>query len=187
MFYFGMVLRFASRLGWGWWTTACVVGVAVAVVYYHAVRRLGLANVRPFPVGLLAAYITIVLAFTVLSRKPVVLEKPLNLDAIGAIVSRLGFKSRRYEILFNIALFVPIGLLLSLVTGARPLHLVLLCTLFSIGIELARLLKSCGTCELSDVLCNMVGAGVGVGLGALLDRYSAIHHVEKKSGAHANR
>jgi hypothetical protein len=110
--------------------------------------------------GLLATYVTAVLAFTVLSRRPKPIPDALNLDAIGTIVSRMRGPAR-YEIVLNVAMLLPVGMLLPVVCGCRWRPTMLMCALLSVLVESAQLVWSLGTCELSDVLCNVAGAALG--------------------------
>ena len=62
------------------------------------------------------------------------------------------------QILANILMFFPLGLLLSLSTGWWS---ILIGFAFSLIIELSQLVFCCGFSELDDVVHNTIGAGIG--------------------------
>lgn len=74
----------------------------------------------------------------------------------------------RLEVLMNVAMFVPLAVLLVFVLGARRWWVALgLCLAATVGIEVAQHLFLPGRVEtVRDVVANGVGAGVGVALGA---------------------
>lgn len=80
-----------------------------------------------------------------------------------------------WEILLNIAFFIPVGLLAAVLfcRHGRWWVPVALGCLLSVCIELTQLLARCGYCEVDDVMNNTLGAALGAGLVWLIDRWSA--------------
>jgi len=77
----------------------------------------------------------------------------------------------RLEVLANVAMFVPLALLLTFVLGARRWWIaVALCVALSVGVELAQLALLPGrVASARDVVANGVGALFGVGLAAAIE------------------
>lgn len=68
-----------------------------------------------------------------------------------------------WEIYLNIALFIPIGFVLSYIYGVTKLKKCLLtCVSISLSIEFLQLLLQKGLCETNDVLHNTLGAVIGM-------------------------
>lgn len=65
-----------------------------------------------------------------------------------------------FDILGNLALFVPLGIMLMIVVRRAPLVLGI-ALLFSVGIEVSQYAFSLGRSDTTDVICNVAGAGVG--------------------------
>lgn len=66
------------------------------------------------------------------------------------------------EKVYNILFFMPFGLLCGLFFRQRTLSRSLLAGLcLSAAIELLQLVTSTGTCELDDVICNLIGCFAG--------------------------
>ncbi len=72
----------------------------------------------------------------------------------------------RLEVLTNVAMFVPLAVLLVFVLGARRWIVLGLCLAVTVGIELAQHLFLPGrVATVRDVVANGVGAGLGVLIG----------------------
>ncbi len=70
-----------------------------------------------------------------------------------------------FEIFFNIALFIPVGISLRGVIGAgKAGRIILYGFLCSMIIELAQFVFNRGLCETNDVIHNTIGCAFGVGL-----------------------
>ena len=69
-------------------------------------------------------------------------------------------------------MFVPIGFLISWIWKLHPLKIVLLGTLFSLGIEIAQYFLRAGLCEIDDIINNSIGTALGVGYCKILERYN---------------
>ena len=69
------------------------------------------------------------------------------------------------EMVMNVFLFFPLGLTMPYALGRRPLRPALITVvtalLLSCAIELTQYLFTFGSAELSDILCNTLGAGIG--------------------------
>lgn len=90
----------------------------------------------------------------------------------GAAFEGLGFDQRT----LNVLLFVPAGMFLVLAAGRwwsgvvlAPLGLALLAA-YSVGVELVQLqlARIDRACDVTDMVDNILGAGVGFGIGVLL-------------------
>lgn len=128
---------------------------------YFAVSGLVLLCVfiytRKVGVSIVAAYAFIILAFTVLSRKPNNASN-MNLIPFWSYKQALTDEYLRFEIWANIALFIPFGFFLSLIKGKLS---ILYGFLFSCCIEVIQLLCHRGLCEIDDVVSNVIGILIG--------------------------
>lgn len=107
--------------------------------------------------GLLAGYAFLLLVETVLIRKPFTGEH-LRLEPLW---SWREWKVQKEQILTNIMMFIPVGLLAGRMWKWKELW-------FAAGlsglIEVLQVLSGRGLCEFDDVLHNMIGAVIGVGI-----------------------
>ena len=101
--------------------------------------------------GLLAGYLFLILVVTVLDRSP---GPKMTYELIP--FWSYGVKSLRMEILLNIILFIPVGLL------APKWKTVGLAAGNSMLIELAQMVSFRGLFEFDDVIHNALGTAVGV-------------------------
>lgn len=128
--------------------------------YYAIATFLGVAAWRVWKkpsLGLLLGYAFLILAETVLIRKPFVGEH-IKLELFW---SWKQWSVQKNQILTNVIMFAPVGVL----TG----HLwkwkgILAAAGLCVGIEILQLVTSRGLCEFDDVFHNMVGAIIGVGI-----------------------
>lgn len=90
-----------------------------------------------------------------------------NLTPFASIRQNMAGLPRTYDVvnLFgNMALFVPLGLLLGLFVRCR-LPAVLVCAFgVSLMLESAQLILAMGSFDVDDLLLNTLGAGIGYGL-----------------------
>ena len=107
--------------------------------------------------GLLIGNVFLILAETVLIRKPFVGEH-INLELLW---SWRQWKIQRNQILTNIIMFVPVGVLVGWIWRWKGLWVA---AGLSVGIEILQLVTSRGLFEFDDVLHNIIGAVVGVGI-----------------------
>ena len=105
--------------------------------------------------GLLIGYAVLLLTETVLIRKPFIGEH-IKLELFW---SWKQWNVQKNQILTNVVMFIPIGVLASFLWKWRGLW-------FAIGlsllVEVLQLVTSRGLLEFDDVIHNMIGAVVGV-------------------------
>ena len=114
-------------------------------------------------IGLLTGYSVLLLAETVLIRKSFAGEH-LKLELFW---SWRAWDVQRGQILTNVIMFVPIGLIAGRIWRWRGLWVA---AGLSIAIELLQLITARGLCEFDDVLHNMIGAVIGTALVISLDK-----------------
>ena len=107
--------------------------------------------------GLLAGYAFLILAETVLIRKPFQGEH-IKLELFW---SWKQWSVQKNQVLTNVIMFVPVGVLTGLLWKWRGLWVA---TWLSLGIEVLQLVTSRGLCEFDDLFHNMIGAAIGVGI-----------------------
>lgn len=129
-----------------WWYYA--IAVILAVVVGWKWRWEG---------GLLAGYAFLILAETVMIRKPFN-GQHFHLEPLW---SWRVWNVQREQILTNIVMFIPIGILTGKMWRWKGL---LFAAGLSIVIEVLQLLTARGLCEFDDVIHNLFGAVIGVGL-----------------------
>ena len=126
---------------------------AVAVLLCVAVWRIW----KKPSLGLLIGNVFLILAETVLIRKPFVGEH-INLELLW---SWRAWNVQRGQIIANVIMFIPVGVLTGLLWKWRGLWVAFG---LSIAIELLQLITARGLCEFDDVFHNMLGAAIGVGI-----------------------
>ena len=115
---------------------------------------------KKITVGILIAYIIFILSETLLFRKPTTGEH-LQLELFWSYkVIDVQFN----QMLCNVLLFIPFGLLLKLL-GINTWLILLIGFTFSCSIELLQYLLRLGLCELDDVLHNTLGTLIGIFIG----------------------
>ncbi len=107
--------------------------------------------------GLLAGYAFLILAETVLIRRP---YAGLHLK-LEPLWSWRVWQAQKEQILANVIIFIPVGLLVGLLWKWEGL---LAAAGFSFMIELLQLITARGLCEFDDILHNMIGAVIGFGI-----------------------
>lgn len=107
--------------------------------------------------GLLAGYAFLILAETVLIRKPFTGEH-LRLELLW---SWQEWNVQKEQILTNIVMFVPVGVLTGKLWKWKGLWFA---AGLSLAIEILQLVTGRGLCEFDDVFHNALGAAIGVGL-----------------------
>jgi len=118
-------------------------------------------------IGLTAEYVCYIVYVTLMSR-PFGEESLLDWDLIGK--HRQAWEQMNpeamYDIVMNVVLFVPLGLLMvssfKQFQVSSGLKVVAVAFMLSLFIELMQYLFCLGTCELADVLHNTLGACLGV-------------------------
>jgi glycopeptide antibiotics resistance protein len=107
--------------------------------------------------GLLVGYAVLLLAETVLIRKPFQGEH-IKLELFW---SWRAWNVQRGQILTNGIMFVPVGVLAGRIWRWRGLWVA---AGLSAAIEILQLITARGLCEFDDVIHNMVGAAIGMGI-----------------------
>ena len=65
----------------------------------------------------------------------------------------------------NVAVFVPVGLMLGIILKQRAWWTALLIGMgVSVGVEVSQLMMNRGLCEVDDVIHNTLGCAIGYGL-----------------------
>ena len=128
-----------------WWYYAVAVLLCVAV--WRIWKKLSL--------GILAGYAFLILTETVLIRKPFIGEH-IKLELFWSWKQWLVQKN---QILTNVVMFVPIGVLVGWLWKWRGLWFA---AGLSLLVEVLQLITSRGLLEFDDVLHNMIGAAIGL-------------------------
>lgn len=125
---------------------------------------------KDWSIGFLVGYVFFLLAETVLIRKPGTLRyelipfwswaevfKKWPMTATGKMYLR--------QIILNIAMFIPVGMVLSRKAGWKG---ILIAAGISAMIEIMQLVSHRGLFEFDDIIHNALGAAAGYGLKALI-------------------
>ena len=131
----------------------------IAVVFCLVVWRIWKKPV----LGLLAEYLFLVLAETVLIRKPFTGEH-LKLELFW---SWRVWSVQRNQILTNVIMFIPAGLICGWLWKWKGLWVAIGLSLL---IEVLQLVSGRGLCELDDVIHNCIGAFTGIVFVILINR-----------------
>lgn len=154
-----------ARLGLLWWGVALAAGVLAAVgcvVVAHS-RSKDVRSGRVLSVGLLAAYVAVVLAGTVAVRSRVA-KRVVHPDVVGRLWRLFGQgHALDPEPLANMFMFVPVGFLFPVALGLGLGGTLLASLALSGCIETAQYLLACGECEPADVVLNVASSLVGYG------------------------
>ena len=121
--------------------------------------------------GFLIGYSFLILAETVLIRKPF-MGVHLKLELFW---SWRAWDKQREQILTNVVMFVPIGVLVGWLWKWRGL---LVAAGLSLLVEVLQLITSRGLLEFDDVLHNIIGAVVGVGLVMVIKKMFKVEETE---------
>lgn len=107
----------------------------------------------------LSCWITLIATITLLGRS---LTAENNFGKLFSSFIELsqGHMEILYDIIFNIILFVPLGVLIRI--KCQTYKAIFIVMSFSFSIEIIQLATSCGVFEVSDLLANTIGGGIGV-------------------------
>ena len=108
--------------------------------------------------ALLVAYGVFIIVMTLLYREPGVHR--INMNPMEYLNRLHGGSLARQELINNIWLFLPIGILLGKLI--RKPWVFLIPFLFSVGIELTQYITRLGYCDIVDVINNTLGGAVGI-------------------------
>ena len=128
--------------------------------YYAIATLLGVTAWRVWKkpsLGLLLGYAFLILAETVLIRKPFVGEH-IKLELFW---SWRAWNVQRGQIIANVIMFIPAGVLTGCLWNGKG---ILTASGLSVGIEILQLVTNRGLCEFDDVFHNVIGAVIGVGV-----------------------
>ena len=110
-------------------------------------------------------YFTFLLSVTLFGREPVH-RSSWNMLFHTYTSAFDGNAGMRYDILFNVFLYIPIGILLS---RYRKNLLIILCFfILTVVIEFVQLGTSLGVFEISDIINNFIGGLIGLGIARLV-------------------
>lgn len=126
--------------------------------YYAIATLLGVTAWRLWKrpsLGLLIGNVFLILAETVLIRKPFVGEH-IKLELFW---SWRAWNVQRGQIIANVIMFIPAGVLVGWIWRWKGLWAA---AGLSVGIEILQLVTSRGLCEFDDILHNCLGAVVGI-------------------------
>ena len=129
-----------------WWYFIIAAGIGIIIGLWK----------KP-ALGILAGYAFLLLAETVLIRKSFV----GNHFQPAPFWSWRAWEKQRNQILTNVVMFIPVGVLAGhlwewngLLFGAG----------LSLSVEILQLVSGRGLCELDDVVHNLLGVAIGIGL-----------------------
>ena len=134
---------------------------------------LGVQKIQKFVLCILASeYYFLVLCSTVICRTTIVSKRIecIPFYKYRDIWNHVDVTRNVMEILLNIIMFIPIGLLIG---GSMPKQrgkVLLIGCVLSIVIETLQLITGRGLCETDDVIHNTIGCLIGYSLSALLFR-----------------
>jgi len=155
------------KLGPAWWGIALTSGLLVFAVCSLHSHQFGVNKIKALAGGTLTAYVVIVVAATVLSRRPITVEAR-NLLVAGGVANLLRGGRMGSDALANAFMLLPVGALLPVVTSWNLSRTTLACMAFSTWIEAVQLVCCLGYPELFDVFLNTLGGAIGYALWALI-------------------
>lgn len=158
-----------ARLGFRWWGIALIVAVVVGGLHMALTGFEGKRYKSSVAAGVLAGYLVIVLAATVITR-------PLNGGKVDfypnvfmSLTERILHGSKP-EFFVNAVMLIPVGLLLPMACGCDAKRIVLCCFALTLAIETLQYVTSRGWFELSDIVLNNIGALLGYAAYAQIGR-----------------
>lgn len=143
------------------------IDVATAVLMYKRYKKKLITKNRAYAVTLLVTYITIVLFFTLLGRRSLEYHR-FGLDIVSYYTELFSGNGNVdiTELILNILMFVPIGVLTCFVFERYKVFLpVTIGLCVSVFIELLQYLLRSGYVSATDVIHNTLGALIGGLLG----------------------
>jgi glycopeptide antibiotics resistance protein len=151
------IMRYATRILRGVPSAYWIAAAGILIVLLAATRK-----IRP---GLFASYVFLLLTVTVLTRQRTYMAQYelIPFWSYRAFFSK-GGKRLLAQMLWNVIVFIPVGLLLC----RRPFRWALLIGFAcSACIEALQLALKCGFFEFDDMFHNVLGTAIGYGLAAL--------------------
>ena len=125
-------------------------------------------------------YLTFLLSVTLFGREPVLTS---SWDGLFHTYNEAfnGNVGMQLDILFNIFLYVPVGFLLSRYN--RDVGIIIFIFALTVIIELIQLVTSLGIFELSDIINNLIGGIIGLGIARLTAGLYKIILDKRKGGS----
>lgn len=108
---------------------------------------------------LASLYITAVLSITIFGREKLN-EDTFSKTTLSFTLLLNGNISIFYDVLFNVILFIPFGVFLSIKLHAMKSFLFIV--LFTSMIELLQAITKCGLFEYVDIVANIFGGAIGI-------------------------
>ena len=126
-----------------------------------------------------AFYLTFLISLILLGRSP---NTQSSNDAlfITYIQAFSGSTWAVYDIVFNVLLFVPFGLLIKRYHFHVTLTLIII-LVFPVLLEIIQLITSRGVFELSDIINNSLGGMLGYGIGKIISKLVLCYKEKQKS------
>lgn len=110
--------------------------------------------------GLLLEYVWLIFSFTVICRRKGELEQFYPIPFYDGGLHQFGVQWP--EMLLNVIMFVPIGILLKLAFARlKWYHVMVIGLLLSASIEALQWIFRCGACETNDLINNTIGTLIG--------------------------
>ena len=159
----GYLFYLIRSLDMAYYLTGILLGIGCWVVLGQLERKQRLAA------SLLVAYVFLVLAVTVLARRP--FNEFRMLPPFWSYIEILKGHPKAYsyatEIVLNMLMLVPVGFLLPVLVKKNVILYGFLC---SLCIEIFQLVTKRGYFEVNDLLHNTIGVVIGYGLYKLAAR-----------------
>ncbi len=138
-----------------YYLAALLIGVIAAIITKRCKSKK-----QSLVIGLMAAYLILVLSSTVLSRTTT--EHYYELMPFWSYIEI--YKGQRfllYENILNVLMLMPVGILLAIGFDIRKKHVVVTGVMISLTIEVLQLLTKRGLFEFDDILHNSIGCLIG--------------------------
>lgn len=148
-----------------WMMLAALTALITYILYRHGRIKTSTMAILPF----LVFYLSFILTITILERIPT-RQPRYELDLFWSYKAIMkGTKKLLAENVWNVMLFIPLASMLAILLDARMVHgrkhriwlSVLICLLFSVGIEVVQLVTHRGLFEYDDIVHNTLGAVIG--------------------------
>ncbi len=140
-----------------------VGGLAFLVLLFIMTAWKGWQGARYAFGFLLAEYVALLMYFTVFYRNATAGYELRLMPLWSYKAINQGISVLLHEVVMNVAVFVPIGILLGLILKDLPWWKVMIPGVcISIAIELLQLILKRGVCETDDVLHNSLGCFIGL-------------------------
>lgn len=143
-----------------------LISVVVSIIIYCSPVKRKLTKISFLSLSFLSFYLSFVSTITVISRNKSN-SSQYNLSVFWTYIAIAGGRTGLVlEIIWNIILFIPIGILLMLVITHKDKGVIaiLLGLLLSVSIEVIQLLSYRGLFEFDDIIHNTLGTAIGVGI-----------------------